>query len=160
MRNNHVADASSPDRLSAVKQLLDQNKPDQAGKLLAGSRSPAETNALGVCLLRLGKHQEAIQLFRGLVLPGGGVVTSRDVPVAYRLNFASALLADGNYDGFISFLNDVPPADHSEAKRLHEIHDRWLQSISMGRKLLWRLGVSQPPSWPALPTEAGTLEHA
>lgn len=158
MRKNHVVDTESTDRLSAVKQLLDQNKPDQAGKLLAGTRTPAETNALGVCLLRLGKHQEAIQLFRGLVLPGGGVVTSRDVPAAYRLNFASALLADGNYDGFISFLNDVPPADHSEAKRLHEAHADWLQSINMGRKLLWRLGFLDPSSWPALPTPAGTLD--
>jgi len=160
MRNNHVVDVASTDRLSAVKQLLDQKKPDQAGKLLAGSRTPAETNALGVCLLRLGNHQEAIQLFRGLVLPGGGVITSRDVPATYRLNFASALLADGNYDGFISFLNDVPAADHSEARRLHEVHDRWLQSMSLGRKLLWHLGLLQPPSWPSLPAEAGTLEHA
>lgn len=159
MRTNTVADVSSAERLSVVKQLLDQDKPDEARKLLSGSRSPEETNALGVCLLRLGKAQEAIQLFRNLVLPGGGVVTSMEVPACYRLNFASALLADGNYEGFHSFLMDVPPADHAEAKRLHDAHTQWLQSISLGRKVLWRLGLVQPATWPTPPVPVGTLDN-
>ncbi len=158
MRTNTVADVSSAERLSVVKQLLEQGKADEARTLLSGSRTPAEENALGVCLLRLGKTQEAIQLFRSLVLPGGGVVTSMDVPASYRLNFASALLADGNYDGFLSFINGVPATDHVEAKRLHEVHDRWLQSVSFGRKVLWRLGLMQPGSWPTLPTPIGTVD--
>ena len=158
MRTNTVADVSSAERLSVVKQLLEQGKPDEARMLLSGSRTPAETNALGVCLLRLGKTQEAIQLFRSLVLPGGGVVTSMDVPASYRLNFASALLADGNYDGFLSFINGVPATDYVEAKRLHDVNDQWLQSVSFGRKLLWRLGLMQPASWPTLPTPVGTVD--
>lgn len=158
MRTNHVADSSSAERLTIVKQLLDQDKPHEARKLLTGARSPAETNALGVCLLRLGKHQEAIQLFRGLVLPNGGVLTSNDVPASYRLNFASALLADGNYDGFLSLLNGVEPYDHAEVKRLRDTHAQWLQTISFGRKLLWQLGILEPSSWPTLPVPAGTLD--
>src|SRR5438105_2031822 len=56
-----------------VERLLQAGQPKQALDLLARAEvhSPWSTNATGVCLLRLGQADRAVELFRNLVLSGG-----------------------------------------------------------------------------------------
>lgn len=159
MRKPSVPTLSENGVMARVRSLLLEEKPAEARTLLAANttRSPEETNALGVCLLRLGKYADAVQLYRGLVLPGGGVVTTADIPVVWRLNFATALLGDGNLDGFLTALHGIQEHDHPEATRLFDSYHQWKQSLSFGQKLCWRLGISQPARLPVLPVMPGTI---
>src|SRR5262245_33902605 len=98
-----AADAGRPevaDLPGEVGKLLEEGQPAAALTRLGNARirSPWLANAAGVCLLRLGNPKAAVETFRGLVL-SGGLILRGDVPTEFKVNFATALLADGNLSG-------------------------------------------------------------
>lgn len=113
---------------------------------------------LGVALMRSGRFREAVALFRGLIYSSGSVVATQDFPVYFKLNFASALLGDGNLEGFLNFLMETPRESHPEAERLWASYDAWLQNMGFASKLLWRMGLHQPQKLPAVPSPPGAVE--
>ncbi|HEY1376983.1 MAG TPA: hypothetical protein VGF55_09320, partial [Gemmataceae bacterium] len=108
------------DLMSRVGDFLAEGQPRKGLDLLArcGLGSPWAANATGVCLLRLGDARRAIGLFRGLVLGPGGLVLRRDVPTAFKTNFATALLMDGNVPGCTGVLAEVREDDHPAVRKL------------------------------------------
>lgn len=58
--------AETPDLLSRVDRLLREGHPREALALLPATDAPALKNARGVCLLRLGRHSEAVETLRDL----------------------------------------------------------------------------------------------
>ena len=108
----------------------------------ADHSSRAETgitwNAAGVCKLRLGNVEAAIETFRKLVV-AGSIHLRDDIPPAFTLNFAAALLAAGNIDGFLSALAEVGDR-HPTAGRYREAYRRWRASLSPWQKLRMALG--------------------
>ncbi len=133
------------DLMDRVGGLLGEGQPRKALDLLARSRagSPWAVNATGVCLLRLGDVRGAIELFRGLVLAPGGLVLRRDVPTAFKTNFATALLLDGNVAGCISVLAEVREEGHPAVRRLRAALRGWQAGMSFWEKVRWHLG--SPP---------------
>jgi hypothetical protein len=135
--------------LARVRRHLDEGRPDKALEVVRQARikSPWLSNAAGVCQIRLGNAEAAVETFRGLVV-AAGVLLREDAPPAFKLNFAAALLAAGNVDGFLSALGDVGDA-HPAAARYREAYRRWRSRLSPWQRFRMLLGGPPPRSFEA-----------
>jgi hypothetical protein len=134
------------DLLGKVQKLLEEGQPAAALEQVARSRlrSPWLTNALGVCQLRLGNAKVAVDTFRGLVLASGGLVLREDVPAVFKVNFATALLADGNLAGGLRALDEVGDEGHPGVREIRDAVRRWQGGMTFWQRLWWSVG-GQPP---------------
>ncbi|MBN2582035.1 MAG: hypothetical protein JXL80_03135 [Planctomycetes bacterium] len=130
--------------LDRVREHLDQGQPQKALDVLnrCQDQSPPADNARAVCLMRLGRPQLAIPIYRRLLLTSG-VIMRQDAPVMFRVNFATALLMTGNLDGTEAILTELRHSDDPGAIRLRETIARWRQSLRPLRRLLAAMGM--PP---------------
>ena len=132
--------------LHSVDALLKTKQYSQAVAVLqaARSNSPEIRNAEGVCRMRMGEHERAVQIFRGLVVYGVNLRT--DVPLAFKTNFACALLAAGNLEGCESTLSDIKRQNETNdmVVYLRESIQRWRATLSFGDKLKMLVGVRKP----------------
>jgi hypothetical protein len=128
--------------LAQVEELLHEDRPRAAFDLLARSKngSPWVMNARGVCLLRLGEIESAIQLFRGMVLSTGGILVQPNLPTVFKTNFATALFLSENVSGGLSILKEIKDAHHPSVRKLHAALEHWKQGLSLWQKLQWYLG--------------------
>jgi hypothetical protein len=134
--------------LERAEALLRAGQPKKALDLLArsGPSSPRLTNALGVCLLRLGEAGRAADVFRGLVLVPGTVCLRQDAPPEHKSNYAAALLAAGNVAGGLRALDEVGDEDRPAVRRLRAAVRRWREGLSFWQRVRWCLGdgLNQP----------------
>jgi hypothetical protein len=128
--------------LGRVEQLLQGEGPKAALEYLNRSRvvSAWATNARGVCLLRLGEAQRAVDLFRGLVLGAGSLCLRDDVPTLFKTNFATALLLADNLAGCLSTLALINDEADPAVGRLRAAIRRWQQGLTFWQKVRWHLG--------------------
>ena len=140
--------------LDRVGSLLHAGQPRQAFDLLAEARSgsPWAATATAVCLLRLGQAGRAVELLRGRVLGAGGVCLRDDVPVVFKINFATALLAAGNLAGGQRVLDEIREEPNPAVQKLRAALRRWRDGLSFWQKLRWSLGGE--PSSPLVLDEA------
>lgn len=124
-----------------IEKLLQAGQPKKALDILARTKiqSPWSTNAVAVCLLRLGQAEQAIELFRPLVL-SGSLFLRPDVPTAWKVNFALALLMTDNLMGCIQILRDIREEDHPSVQRLRNAIRQWEKELSLWEKIQWHLG--------------------
>ncbi len=147
-----MAPAAVAEVLEKVDRQLRDDQIGSALQLLARAKisSPWLANARGVCLLRLGKHEEAIQVFRGLVLNAGGITLRKDVPGVFKANFALGLLASGNVAGCESALGDLDDEEHATVGVMKATLRAARQAGTLWQRVSWRL-------W-GLPAERVKLE--
>lgn len=132
-----------------------------AAKLSASDRSPQTLNRLGVCHLRLGNADEAVRIYRGLVLQPGCTWERTDIPQVYRVNYATALLLSGQPAGCIEVLQSKTLADHPRALELRAAIKRWERSLGFFKRWDWRLnGVTPKDCHIELDFEPGEFEEA
>src|SRR5579884_2461658 len=124
-----------------IEKLLQAGQPKKALDMLARSKdqSPWSTNAVAVCLLRLGQAEQAVELFRNLVL-SGSLFLRPDVPTAWKVNFAIALLMTDNLPGCIQVLRDIHEENHPSVQRLRQAVREWEKELSLWEKIQWHLG--------------------
>lgn len=84
-------------------------------------------NAIGVCLMRLGKAREAVDVYQGMVMKPGCTWMRPEVPKLYKLNFATALLLKGTPAGCLGTLSER-------------------SQLSFLRRWDWRLSHVEPPN--------------
>jgi hypothetical protein len=134
------------DVLGKVKKLLEEGQPAAALELIGRSRlgSPWLANAAAVCQLRLGNARVAVDTFRGLVLAAGGLLLREDVPAVFKVNFAAALIADGNLSGGLRTLGEVRDEGHPAVREIRDAVRRWEAGMAFWQKLWWSLG-GEPP---------------
>lgn len=144
--------------LIRMEALLQAGEPQKAVDLIARTklRSPWLTNALGVCQLRLGNAQGALELFRRLVLAPSGLMIREDAPTVFKTNFAAALLAAGDVGGCLRALAQTAE-DHPAVGKLKAAIQHWKKSLTFREKLDWYLG-GQPARPVALDFAPGDLE--
>jgi hypothetical protein len=137
--NTSVADV-----FGKVEKLLEEGKPAAALARIrsSGIDSPWLANAVGVCQLRLGDARAAVDTFRRLVLTGGLIVRD-DVPAVFRVNFATALLADGNLEGGLRALDEIRE-DHPAVRQIRDTVRRWKASMTLWQRVWWFVG-GKPP---------------
>jgi hypothetical protein len=142
------AQAESIDRLvDRVRELLEQDQPHQALEAINESpaKSPRLSNARAVCQLRLGNPDRALEILRPLVVQGG-IHLRAEVPTAFKLTFAAALLATGNIDGFNATLGEISPEEHPAVASYRDAYRRWRAGLGLWEKVKASFGaqLSQP----------------
>ncbi|WP_425613495.1 hypothetical protein NA78x_003327 [Anatilimnocola sp. NA78] len=107
--------------------------------------SPWVINAMGVCQLRQHNPKTAVDLFRSVVLTGGGIVFRNDIPLIFKTNYATALLAANNVGGCQAILAEVRES-HPAADRLQAAIQQWKSRLTLKQTLGRYLGfeVSTP----------------
>jgi hypothetical protein len=109
----------------------------------AAGRDDRIVNAIGVCLLRLGRYDEAIELFRRLVL-APGCTWMRPVPIAYKTNYATALLLGRHPAGCVDILGELACEENPTVQALRSAIKRWESQLSFWQRLNWRFGQIEP----------------
>jgi hypothetical protein len=145
----NAVDTSPPevtDVLGQVAKLLEEGQPAAALERISRSKlsSPWLKNAVGVCQLRLGNAKIAVDTFRNLVLTAGGLVLRDDVPAVFKINFATALLADGNLPGGLRVLDEIRDEGHPAVREIRDAIRRWKEGMTLAQMLWWSIG-GQPP---------------
>lgn len=137
--------ASKPSEVAELllktEALLQAGEPQKALDLIerAKTKSPWLTNAMGVCQLRLGNAECAVDLFRRLTLGPGGLIMRVDAPTVFKTNYAAALLASGNVSGCLSALGEIGE-EHSAIGDLQGAIQRWKKSMPLWKRIGWYLG--------------------
>jgi hypothetical protein len=148
---------SDQDRAVAARQSRDQCLMQQIAKAAREGRletalklastdagaSPQFTNAKGVCLLRLGRAEPAVQIYRTLVLQAGCVWTRPDRPLHFKTNFATALLMTGHPGGCLDVLHEIGN-EHPHAALLRSAVKSWSRSLPLWRRIDWWINHIEP----------------
>ncbi len=116
--------------------------------LSRAGKEPEVINARGVCLLRLGKVDEAIRVYRSLVLMPGCTWMRPELPLIYKTNFATALLLGGSVGGCLEMLIEVQEQEHPSVLRLRSAIKRWERSLTLWQRFNWYCGRLEPRNRP------------
>ena len=148
-RNNQSPPNPAASRVTALLEqaaaLGAAGNYEAAANLLRGAgKEPSLRNALAVCLMRIGRLEEAIVVLRGIVLEPAGAWIRTDVPLIYQTNFATALLLGGQPNGCVELLGQITEQEHPAVKRLHEAVARWERTLSWWDYLNWKVGRINP----------------
>ncbi|WP_242631966.1 tetratricopeptide repeat protein [Rubripirellula amarantea] len=131
--------------LQKAWHLIHRGEYTAAANLLSSAgRDTQVRNALGVCLMRLGRVDPAVDVFRSFVLMPGTLIERVEVSNACKRNFATALLMKGFPSGALSVLAATRDPDHIMAVRLHSAISQWEKSLSWLRWLDWKLNGVEP----------------
>jgi hypothetical protein len=134
--------------LRKAKSLVDAGKLQESLDAIKRSRfqGRALRNVKGVCLLRLGDSQSAVELFRQLTMTPGTVTLRTDCRMIYKTNFATALFMANNVSGCISVLDEINIENNPTVQRLRAAIKNWEKGLSFFQRMQWRLGIE--PSKP------------
>lgn len=131
--------------LRDVEALLQKDEPKQALSLLSRAKNESLwlRNAVGVCQLRLGNAQFAVDIFRGLAINDKAFGFRQDVPTVFKTNFATAMLLSENLDGCLNVLGELRNSQHPAVDKLRGAIEKWKSGFSLFQKIMWWFG-SQP----------------
>ena len=141
---NPTRPAGAADLLTRVDALLREGRPREALALLPAAGPPRLRNARGVCMLRLGRPREAVEVLRDLVFNPDGFGIRPDAEPVFQANYATALLLDGNPDGFFGILGGIPERTHPAVARLDDAIRRWKAGMTFWQRVGSALGVGGP----------------
>ncbi len=143
--SSELGGAPSDSLLARVVVLVSRKAYEEAANLLrTAPRSPWTSNTLGVCLMRCGRIEEALQIYRVLVLNPGTTVLRSDADDYARLNMATALTLKGTPSGALDLLVELRDKEFAPAARLRETITRWSNSLSFWRRLDWKFNRIDP----------------
>jgi Flp pilus assembly protein TadD len=139
-----IANAQSTSSvLSEAITLADAGNPERALQLLKseGKSTDAVINARSVCLMRLGRGEDARKALRTTVMQSECTWLKPDVPVIYRTNFCMALLLSGHPQGCLSLLTDIKEQNHPSAQRVQQALDAWKRGLTFWQRLQCNVGI-------------------
>ena len=136
--------ADAADLLTRVDALLAEGRPGEALALLPRSDSPWLRNARGVCLMRLGRPGHAVETLRDLVFDPGGFAVRADADPVFQANYATALLLDGNAEGFWSIFGGIGDRTNPAVARLDAAVRRWKAGMTLGQRVASAIGIGGP----------------
>lgn len=125
-----------------IQQLLDQNHPQEALNLIHHVNPDAAPmkNAQGVCLLRLGRIEDAISVLREIAFRGH-VCIPPDTPVVYQTNFATAMLMANNKEALINVIEHLDEEQHPAVARIKTAMRQWAKSLNPLQRVLSKAGI-------------------
>ncbi|MCO8123867.1 tetratricopeptide repeat protein [Stieleria sp. TO1_6] len=136
---------SLPAALTRSASLIRKGDYQSAAKLLQSSGNGTSIrNTLGVCLMRLGRYDEALVVFRQFVLAAGNISERSDISNLCKRNFAMALLLNGSPSGALTVLAEMREPDQPVTVRIYETIQAWERSLSWLRRLDWKLNRIEP----------------
>jgi len=125
-----------------VRRLLEQGHPDRALDVIDHNdqNSTWMKNARAVCLLRLGKAQDAIRVLADITFQGNICIPS-DTPAVYQTNFATALLIANNKEGAIDIIDRLHENHEPLVEKLANAVDKWRKGLTLVQKVLCKIGI-------------------
>lgn len=135
--------------VNAAARLVADGDYEAAFKILVQSGSAPEiVNARCVCLMRMGKVQQAVRAYRTLVLKPGCTWMKSELPTAYKANFAMALLLDSRVTGCLGVLAELREEGHPTVTRLRQAIKEWETKLTWWQRFQWRFGQIEPKASP------------
>ncbi|MEX1039388.1 MAG: hypothetical protein WDZ51_02075 [Pirellulaceae bacterium] len=105
---------------------------------------PSMCNLHGVCLMRLGRFEPAVSLYRGLVVDPGAGWARPGTPTVYKVNFATAQFLAGRFQAGAELLTEAQDEHHPAVIRLRTCLRRWEKGLNWWQWINWRFGGSHP----------------
>jgi hypothetical protein len=141
-------------RLRHAQRLMFQGDYDRALAALPEVHRDLEIrNVAAVCMIRLGRFKDAIDLLRTVTVNSNINRMRDDVPIHIRINFAIALFYGGQPAGGLEALYEVDRDDDPAVLMLREHARRWVSGMSFLRRLDWRFNGIAPKTLPVPPPE-------
>lgn len=109
-----------------------------------GGQDMEIVNARGVCLMRTGRYDEAVALFRNLVLQPGCTWMRKERPVHFKTNFATALLLIGHPSGCLDMLHELGGEAPATTEALRAAVKKWESGLSWLSWLDWKINRIDP----------------
>ena len=158
---SHKPQKSDDGVLTRVRTLLKAGRTEDALDFIRtyNQSSPSTTNAYGVCLMRAGYVNKAIEVLRGLVVKPAAVLLKDEVPTLYKVNFATALFLDNNVFGCLSVLQEIGDETDPSVARLRKEMGRWKQSLSWWERFGYKFLGQLPKRRPTLHIPPGELDE-
>ena len=146
--------------LHRVRQMAALQHYDQALNYLSSvERARQVLNAKGVCLIRLGRFEEAMRLYYGLVLNPGCTWMRPELPLVYKTNYATALLLGGHPAGCLEILTELNAEQNPTVQRLRGAIKAWESRLTFWQMLNWRFARIEPANRPVkIEFEPGEFE--
>lgn len=134
------------DVLALVHTLLDVGKAGEAVELMRkyGTESSELSNAYGVALMRAGETAKALAFYRRICLYPDSVCFKDNLPTMLRVNYATALLLEGNVSGCLGALTEVGQEQDPYVRRLRSAIGRWRRSLGWWKRLEFILYGAEP----------------
>ena len=101
-------------------------------------------NLKGVCQLRMGAFESAVQNYRPLVLDSRTSMVHAGVPDIHITNFATALLLSGRPEGCLEILASVHAPKSPQVIQLHEAIRQWSKTLGWWDWFNWKVGKMSP----------------
>lgn len=146
LRAHAAADRQEEETLlgKAKRHIRQENYVAALQLLGAGGHDWELKNARGVCLLRMGRHVEALQFFRGMLLRAGCVIIRPDLPTYLKGNYATALLMAGQVEGCLQTLTAADDERSPIVIRLRQCLRAWEKRLTLGQWFGWKFGTFSP----------------
>lgn len=109
--------------------------------------APWALNARAVCLLRTGRAEQALQVYRTFVLSSGGIFLRPDVPTEYKTNYALTLLLLGIPSGCLAALAEIE-LDNVRAQQMRACLRAWEKTLPFWPWANWKFGRVDPRDYP------------
>jgi hypothetical protein len=148
--NAHNRSTACDEILPRAAKLIAEKKYQKAVDLLnaKGLRESSHQNMKGVCLMRLGLYDDAVRLFRSLVMVPGSTQIRQDAPVLHKINFATALLLSGCASGCTEVLTEIHQDQDPYVRQVRAAIDNWVSQMTILQKLSWWTGRIEPVNRP------------
>jgi len=141
-------------RLRRARQLMFNGDYERAlAELPEVHRDLEIRNVAAVCMIRLGRFKEAIDLLRTVTVNSNINRMRDDVPAHIRINFAIALFYGGQPAGGLEALYEIDRDDDPSVVMLRAHARRWVAGMSFLRRLDWRFNGIAPKTLPVAPDE-------
>jgi hypothetical protein len=129
--------ATTCDPVENVRELLRSGQPEQALARVerCGQSGEWMKNARGVCLMRMGRIDAALETLRDLVFRGLVCIPS-DVPGLYKANYATVLLMKGYTQQAMEIIRGLDPQEHPYIARLNEAIAEWKRGLNLFQRFL------------------------
>ncbi|HUW18606.1 MAG TPA: hypothetical protein VMW16_04825 [Sedimentisphaerales bacterium] len=131
----------STDMLGHIRTLLNEGRAQDALNYTnhLGQKSQVLENARGVCLLRLGKIDEAVSVLREVVFQGYVCIPS-DTPALFQANFATAMLMANYKDAAMAVINRLDDNQHPAVAKIKSAIAKWKKNLNFFERLLLGFG--------------------
>nr|AKB95179.1 hypothetical protein [uncultured bacterium] len=142
---------------SATSPASSQSLPDPARRLVANGEyakaydllqtlphSTYVRNAMAVCAIRSGRIDQAISIYRDLLLIPGTTILRKESPDLLKVNFAIAVLLKGLPSGALDILDEVKDPIQISAVRVKSAIRQWSNSLSFWRRWDWKINRIDP----------------
>ncbi|EMI52909.1 tetratricopeptide repeat protein [Rhodopirellula sallentina] len=140
---NQAEKMGVPNKVLSLIQREDYVAAHEALRTLP--RSLVVSQAMGVCVIRIGNAAEAVDLFRTMSVVPGTTVLKPEADDSLKVNYATALMMNGSPSGALDLLDELEDPCHPMALEIRAAIRKWANGLAFWRRWDWKLNRIDPP---------------